>query len=497
MGNFFSQQFGLDGQTAVVSGATGEISGATAEGLCRAGANTVVIGRNTEAGEERAAAFSDLSDVGDATFIQCDTTSKDDLRRLVQKTDEQFGCIDVLVNSAGVNAGTPFLEIEEKWDHTMNVNLKGVFLACQVFGEYLLEQGEGGSVINASSMAALTPLSKVFTYGALKAGLVNLSENLAREWAPEDIRVNCIAPGFFPAEQNREILSEERINDIMRQTPAGRFGEAEKLVGTTLLLASDTAGSFITGAEHCRRRWFLVKDALRMAWSPNVEQRGASTDRRIHFRNEAVATDTMSTSSDDRSATRAGRVNRLLDEKAVAVLRTDDPASLPPIAGALLKGGISAIEVTTTVPGALGAIEETKAAVGDDGIVGVGSATDAKDVVDALGAGVEFVVSPVFKREIVDTAYEAGADVVKVFPASTMGEGYLGSVRAPLPHLRLCPTGGVSIDDAGEWLRASADMVGLGSALLEGIDPAAGDYDQVTANARRLRRNVDAASDSV
>ena len=131
----------------------------------------------------------------------------------------------------------------------MDVNLKGVFLACQVAGRYLIEQGEGGSIINISSMSGITPLSRVFTYSASKAGVINLTQNLAREWAPKDIRVNCIAPGFFPAEQNREILSEERIRDIMRHTPADRFGEAEELVGTALLLASDTAGSFITGAN--------------------------------------------------------------------------------------------------------------------------------------------------------------------------------------------------------------------------------------------------------
>jgi len=221
------------------------------------------------------------------------------------------------------------------------------------------------------------------------------------------------------------------------------------------------------------------------------------------------------TASKNKSA-RAHRVGRLLDEKAVAVLRTDDPASLPPIAEALLAGGIAAIEVTMTVPGALGAIEDVKATVGDEGIVGVGSATGAADVLEAVDAGAEFVVSPVFRREIVDaaherdvpaipgaltpteiqTAHEAGADVVKVFPVSTMGKGYLGSVKAPLPHLRLCPTGGVSVDEAGAWLQAGAAMVGLGSALFDGVDPESGDYDQVTANARRLRRNVDAASDS-
>ncbi len=250
MSNYLKEQFGLSGKTAVVIGATGELGGAIAEGLCRAGADTVLVGRNEAVGRKRAAAFGDLPEAGEACFVPCDTTSQQALERLVEAVDDRFGRIDVLVNGAGVNAATPFLEIDEaEWDRIMAVNLKGVFFACQTFGRYLLEQGEGGSIINISSMAGITPLSKVFTYSASKAALINLTQNLAREWAPEGIRVNCIAPGFFPAEQNRKILTEERVRDIMRHTPAGRFGEAEELVGTALLLASDVAGSFITGAN--------------------------------------------------------------------------------------------------------------------------------------------------------------------------------------------------------------------------------------------------------
>lgn len=250
MNSYVNGHFDLREKVAVVIGATGELGGAIAEGLCRAGARTVLSGRNEEVGAERAAALNDAGGDGEALFVRCDTTSKDDLRRLVRATDERFGRVDVLVNGAGVNAATPFLEIEEdEWDWIMTVNLKGVFLACQVFGRYLLEQGEGGSIINISSMAGITPLSKVFTYSASKAGLINLTQNLAREWAPDDIRVNAIAPGFFPAEQNREILTDERVADIMGHTPAGRFGESEELIGATLLLASGQAGSFITGAN--------------------------------------------------------------------------------------------------------------------------------------------------------------------------------------------------------------------------------------------------------
>ena len=250
MSSYLDEQFGLHGKTAVVVGATGELGGAIAEGLCRAGADTVIVGRSEEVGTERAEEFNAWDDAGEAIFHPCDTTSKADLQELVDAVDERFGQIDVWVNSAGVNAATPFLEIDEdEWDHIMDVNLKGVFFACQVAGQYLLDQGTGGSIINISSMSGITPLSKVFTYSASKAGLINLTQNLAREWAPAGIRVNCIAPGFFPAEQNRKILTDERIRDIMRHTPADRFGEAEELVGTTLLLASDTAGSFITGAN--------------------------------------------------------------------------------------------------------------------------------------------------------------------------------------------------------------------------------------------------------
>lgn len=245
-----TELFGLEGRVSVVIGATGELGGALAEGLCRAGSHVVIVGRDDDTGTRRAEKFDALSDTGTVVFEHCDVTSKSQLHALVEAVDEQFGRIDVVVNAAGVNSDTPFLEIEEEeWNHIMDVNLKGVFFACQVFGQYLIDQGEGGNIINVSSMAGITPLSRVFTYSASKAGLINLSQNLAREWAPHNIRVNCLAPGFFPAEQNREILSEERIQDILGHTPMDRFGESKELVGTALLLASGQAGSFITGAN--------------------------------------------------------------------------------------------------------------------------------------------------------------------------------------------------------------------------------------------------------
>ena len=107
-----------------------------------------------------------------------------------------------MINGAGINSATPFLEIaEEEFDRIINVNLKSVFLGCQAFGRHLVERGQDGSIINLGSMSGVIPLSRVFTYSMTKAAVHNLTKNLAREWAPNKVRVNAIVPGFFPAEQ--------------------------------------------------------------------------------------------------------------------------------------------------------------------------------------------------------------------------------------------------------------------------------------------------------
>lgn len=162
---------------------------------------------------------------------------------------EWSGTINILVNSTGKNSTTPFFDLTmEEWDDIMNVNLKSVVLACQIFGKQMVNQGNGGSIINISSVSADSPLSRVCAYSASKAGVDNVTKFLARELAPHRIRVNAIVPGFFPAEQNRKILSSERINAIMQHTPFRRFGNPEELRGTAVWLASDEASGFVTGA---------------------------------------------------------------------------------------------------------------------------------------------------------------------------------------------------------------------------------------------------------
>jgi NAD(P)-dependent dehydrogenase (short-subunit alcohol dehydrogenase family) len=163
---------------------------------------------------------------------------------------KRSGQCDVLVNGAGVNSATPFLDITgEEYDRIMNINTKATFLACQVFGRYFIENKIPASVINLGSMSGLIPLSRVFTYSMSKGAVHNLSRNLAREWAPLGIRVNTLVPGFFPAEQNKKVLVPERVAKILGHTPMNRFGEASELVGAALLLASNAAGGFITGHE--------------------------------------------------------------------------------------------------------------------------------------------------------------------------------------------------------------------------------------------------------
>ena len=238
--------FSLTDRVAVVIGGTGELCGAMAEGLAAAGATVAIVGRDSAKAKIRLDNIA--KDGGNAEFFSCDTTSKTGLQKLLADVIAKFGKVDIFVNGAGVNSPTPFFEIpEEEFDKIIYVNLKGVMLACQIFGKHMVERGSG-SIINLGSASGLNPLSRVFTYSASKAAVHNISKNLAREWAPKGVRVNILVPGFFPAEQNRKVLSPDRVKTILAKTPMNRFGDAHELIGGTLLLASD-AGSFITGTE--------------------------------------------------------------------------------------------------------------------------------------------------------------------------------------------------------------------------------------------------------
>ncbi len=244
---YIEELFGLNGKTAVVIGGSGVLAGAMAEGLAKAGANIAILGRNIEKAEKKAEEIATNTGV-QSIALQVDAIKKETLINAKSKINKKLGKVDILINAPGMTSKTPFLEItEEEWDEIVNTNLKSALFGCQVFGEEMFKNKEG-SIINISSVASGPPLSKVFAYSATKAAINNLTRTLAIEWASANVRVNAIVPGFFPAEQNKKMLTKERVASIMAHTPMGRFGNPEELVAATIWLASSKASSFVTGS---------------------------------------------------------------------------------------------------------------------------------------------------------------------------------------------------------------------------------------------------------
>ena len=239
--------FDLDGRVAAVIGGAGVLGGVICQGLADAGAFVAVLDRSRERGEERAAAI--ISGGGRAAAIVVDATIPEAVEGARREVEARLGPVDILINAPGVNSSTPFFDIDlAEWHSILDANLTSVFVACQVFARAMVDRGQGGSIINISSASSGPPLSRVLTYSVAKAGVNNLTQYLALELAPHGIRVNAIAPGFFPAEQNRALLSEDRIRAIIGHTPARRLGEPGELVGTAIWLASGRASGFVTGA---------------------------------------------------------------------------------------------------------------------------------------------------------------------------------------------------------------------------------------------------------
>ncbi|HDQ44342.1 MAG TPA: SDR family oxidoreductase [bacterium] len=244
--SYVDELFGLKGKTAAVIGGGGVLAGAMAEGLAGAGADVAILDLNPENAEKRAASIAKRG--VRSLALKVDVTQKTDIQAACDRLVSEWGKVDILINAPGINSGTPFFEItEDEWEKILQVNLRGVFWASQIFGKQMVAR-KSGSIINISSASSGPPISKVFTYAVSKAGVNNLTQNLAREWATQGVRVNAIAPGFFPAEQNRKLLTEERIADIFRHTPMNRFGEADELVGAVLWLSSPRASGFVTGS---------------------------------------------------------------------------------------------------------------------------------------------------------------------------------------------------------------------------------------------------------
>jgi len=199
------------------------------------------------------------------------------------------------------------------------------------------------------------------------------------------------------------------------------------------------------------------------------------------------------------------RVTRAVEESGiVAIVRIGDATKVEPIVEALLKGGVTTLEVTMSVPGAVEIISKMAPTLPKEVMFGAGTVCDVKTAKRVVKAGAKFIVSPIFKASIVKycveqdvacmpgcftpteiyAAWEAGADVVKVFPATSLGPAFFKDIKGPLPHIKLMPTGGVQLDNVGDWIRAGAVAVGVGSALMDPAAIASGRYEVLTEKAK-------------
>ena len=248
--NYLNELFKLEGKIAVVIGGGGFLCSEMARGFARAGCAVAILDLRIEKAK---VVETELRENGFSRIISygIDVTKRQDHEKALDYITKCLGRVDVLINGAGINAPTPFFDISlEEWHAVLDSQITGMFLGCQVFGKHMVDNGSG-SIINISSASAGPPLSKAFTYSVAKAGIKNLTQNLAREWGKRGVRVNALRPGFFPTEWNRKnFITADREKAILGHTPMARYGEPSELVGAVLWLASDAA-SFVTGAEIC------------------------------------------------------------------------------------------------------------------------------------------------------------------------------------------------------------------------------------------------------
>ncbi|MEQ8413677.1 MAG: SDR family oxidoreductase [Imperialibacter sp.] len=255
-----NQLFSVVGKTIVITGGTGILGSVMAKNMAATGAHVVVLGRREDAGKNL---VNDIKKTGGkASFFKTDVLDKDNLLDVKKGILKTTGQIDVLVNAAGgnmpgatISPDQTFFDLDTKaFQQVVDLNLLGTVLPSQIFGE-VMAANKKGIIINISSMSAFRPITRVVGYSAAKAAIDNFTQWLAVEMAKkvgEGIRVNAIAPGFFLTEQNRALLTNPdgtltaRGNAVINQTPFGRFGDAEELIGTLLWLCSD-ASKFVTG----------------------------------------------------------------------------------------------------------------------------------------------------------------------------------------------------------------------------------------------------------
>ena len=240
------EMFNLKGKTAIVTGASSGLGVVFAEALAEMGANLELAARRIEKLHEVASNLKPLS--AKARPFPCDVSKQEDVQSLVDDTVKTFGRLDIIVNNAGVAAMSPATDISvEEWNKVVAVNLTGVFLCARTAARQMIKQG-GGKIINIASIyGAVGDVFPASPYYATKGAVINMTRDLAVEWAPYNIKVNAIAPGFFPSEMTEAIFQDPGyLEYIRKQTPLGRPGNPEDLKGAVVYLAS-LASDYVTG----------------------------------------------------------------------------------------------------------------------------------------------------------------------------------------------------------------------------------------------------------
>ncbi|MBN2552450.1 MAG: SDR family oxidoreductase [Spirochaetales bacterium] len=268
--HYVQEMFGLSGTVAVITGGAGAIAGAFTTALLKAGAKVAIWDLEQSTIDKVTARLNgEIEGAKDRLFgYEADISTEKAVEKSIEATEKVFGAPNLLINGVGGNRGKcAFVDQDmETFEFVLKLNLvAGLMIPTKVFAAYWIERKIEGAIINMASMASYVPLSGVWAYDAAKAGVFNLTQAAAKEFAPHGIRVNAIAPGFFVGKQNRDLLYDaktgeltDRGKDIISRTPYGRFGETEELAGALLFLASPKAAGFVTGISLAVDGGYLV-----------------------------------------------------------------------------------------------------------------------------------------------------------------------------------------------------------------------------------------------